>query len=344
MKRLITCAIAAAMALAGCGSPTATDSGGDKRGAAAYHKVYAKLDGLSGQQRAEKLTALAKKEGTLVWYTAMQQELAEALAEKFTDAYGIKVDMYRADRTEVLQRVSEESSARYKAGADVVETPGAEMALLAEEGLFVPYRSPIRDSLVEDARFEDWTAERFNVQVPAWNTKKLPKAERPTSLRDLADSRYDGELTLGAEDADWFATVSGYWKSQGMSQAEIDKTFRAMADRAFVMSGHSERANLLAAGQFGLSASHYTHVNAGLIDDGAPVGYEPIVEPAILGPNGTALMSSARHPAAAVLFMDWLMSDGQQVIAKSGTMPARADLFEKSDISSAQQVVIDVEG
>ena len=42
----------------------------------------------------------------------------------------------------------------------------------------------------------------------------------------------------------------------------------------------------------------------------------------ILRPNGVALMARARHPAAALLWTDWVLGAGQKVIAESLRIPA----------------------
>ena len=38
--------------------------------------------------------------------------------------------------------------------------------------------------------------------------------------------------------------------------------------------------------------------------------------------NGGGLLRSSKHPASAMLFMDWLLQDGQQVILDNGLTPA----------------------
>ena len=52
------------------------------------------------------------------------------------------------------------------------------------------------------------------------------------------------------------------------------------------------------------------------------------VEPVVLRPNGAGLMKSAKHPATAMLFLDFLLTDGQQAIAganRIGAIPTADD-------------------
>jgi iron(III) transport system substrate-binding protein len=46
------------------------------------------------------------------------------------------------------------------------------------------------------------------------------------------------------------------------------------------------------------------------------VAWKPTVEPIISRPNGAGLVSGARHPATAMLFLEWLLGDGQKVLAE----------------------------
>jgi iron(III) transport system substrate-binding protein len=47
-----------------------------------------------------------------------------------------------------------------------------------------------------------------------------------------------------------------------------------------------------------------------------------MVEPAIVRPNGAGLMKTAANPATAMLFMDWLLEEGQEVIVAESLTPS----------------------
>ena len=356
----------ACLLLAACGAPAATDASagtGSEAGAqepagqptgtvtgeaaeaapGGYEEVFAALEGLEGQERTDALVAMAEQEdGKLLWYAAMQLQLAEQVQARFAEEHGIEVELYRADKDTVLRRIMEEAAAGHEATADVVEAPALEMTRMSREGLFVPYESPVKDDLVPEAVFDDWTAERFNLFAIAWNTDLLAEGEWPTSWQDLAEDRYNGELALNRADTDWYMTLWSYWvEEQGMDPAEADRLFQEIATDALIMQGHSERAALMAAGDFSVAAPLYTHVADAAIADGAPLSYQPYADPLFIQPNGSALMAAARRPATAVLFLDWLFTEGQQLIDESGVTPAMASLQEETGVDS---VLIDVEG
>ena len=95
-----------------------------------------------------------------------------------------------------------------------------------------------------------------------------------------------------------------------------------MANGAKVVKGHTVMGELLSAGQFSVAASNYCYLVQRAADKGAPVAYQPFVQPVIARPQGAALMKSAPHPAAALLFVDWLLTEGQQVIVDLSLTPS----------------------
>ena len=69
-------------------------------------------------------------------------------------------------------------------------------------------------------------------------------------------------------------------------------------------------------------ASNYSYIVERAKVEGAPVDYMPMVEPAIVRPNGAGLMKTADNPATAMLFMDWLLEEGQEVIVAESLTPS----------------------
>jgi iron(III) transport system substrate-binding protein len=71
---------------------------------------------------------------------------------------------------------------------------------------------------------------------------------------------------------------------------------------------------------------NYSYLVQKDIDKGAPVAYRGADgvahTPAFPRPNGVGMMKDARHPAAAILFYDWLLTEGQQVLVKDGLTPS----------------------
>jgi iron(III) transport system substrate-binding protein len=323
-RGLLIALVAAALVLAGCGtSPTsrAPSGGGD-----ANAGPFAKYSSLSGPDRTQKLLADAKTEGQVSIYTSNTD--IDDLVDGFKQAYpGIKVNAFRANSETVLQRMQQEAAAR-RLGADVVDTDDFELDALNSQGVLANYQSPIRDSLRKEALFPGWTATRFNAFVVGWNTKLVPSGQEPKSFEELADPKWKGKLAMELSDFDWYMSLHTYLTTKkGMSDAQADDLFKRLVGNAKVVKGHTVMGELLSAGQFSVALSIYSHtVDKAAHEDGAPVAFRPIVSPVILRPNGAGLVRDAKHPAAALLWMDWVLTDGQKTIAKAFRIPAESNV------------------
>ena len=323
--------IVVCLALAACGG--STDESAPEGAASevpapagqALADVVAALDGLSGEARTERLLELVEAEGsTLNLYTSMSPALLEPVVEAFEDTYDVDAAVYRANSGTVLQRLVEESKAGFR-GADVVETSGLEMINLADAGVLVPYESPARAGLVDEALEDLWTASRFNTFVITWNTDLVPQGEQPTSWEELADPRWKGNLAIEAGDVDWYKTLWEYWVGSGKEPEEADRLFEQIAGNALVIRGHTVLGQLLAAGEFAVGVNYF-HTNELAAVEGAPVTADPLVEPTIGRANGVGLIEGVTHPATAILFIDWILSDGQIVLDENETDPVREDI------------------
>jgi iron(III) transport system substrate-binding protein len=322
-------AAGAVLVLAACGgSPTSSDSGsgsdgGSDSGPTAAEELYEEMAGLSGQERRDRLVELAAEEDGLNLYTSMNSEVVDAVTEAFTDEFDIDVSTYRAGSETVLQRILQEQDAGFP-GNDVVETNGSELGALQQEGVMTQcVAQELIDQVPEAGRADAWTSTRFNLFAPSWNTDVI--TDPPTTWEDLADPKYDGQLALELGDYDWYLGLTDYWLSEGKSQDEIDQLFADMVDGAVVVKGHTVMAELMSAGQFGLAASNYTYIVENAKAAGAPVETMPYVNPVIARPNGGSCMTNAQNPATAMLFMDWLLDEGQQVIADQGLTPSAVE-------------------
>jgi iron(III) transport system substrate-binding protein len=312
------------LAVAACGG---SEDSSAQRGEQAFERVLAALKGLQGEQRERKLVALAKAEGgQLSVYTSLTAGTETVVADAFEDAYDIEASVYRATSELVAQRVSEESKAGFR-GADVLETGGSEMAALAREGMFAPYRPQAAAGLVPGSSHDGWTATRFNRFVVAWNSERARPGERPRSLQDLGHPRWQGRIVLEESDSDWYRALREHLTGRGgMSEEQADRLLEAIAANARVVNSHSLQIQLLGAGEFAVSPTIYLHQARDSAEDGAPVDYRPVVQPVVARPQGVGILKTARHPATALLYTEWLLTDGQQVLKANNVDPSRADL------------------
>jgi iron(III) transport system substrate-binding protein len=323
------------VALAGCGGSKSSSA----RGETGYDDVFAAVQGLSGKERRDRLVELAAKEGgELTLYTSMGGDRVPELVDAFEDAFDIDVASYRANSETIVPRLLEEANAGFH-GADVVRVQGLAMSNLNDEGILVDYDSPARKRLIEGTTFPGWTADSFSTFVVSWNTKLVPKDKAPMSWEALADPRWRGLVAIEAGDVNWYASLWNYWvNEQRKSKQDADRLFEAIAGNARVISGHTLLGQLMASGEVALGPNYRARV-VELEKDHAPLAWEPAVEPVFPEPQGVGLVSGSEHPAAALLFVDWLLSDAQPLLVGFGQDAARKDLVAAPSVSRR---VIDV--
>src|SRR5260221_253514 len=104
-----------------------------------------------GPDRAERLVAQAKKEGTLVLYSTMTLEDATPLLAAFEKKYAIKVSMWRAVNQKLVQRTLAEARAG-KLAADAFEGSGPGLEILI---VLTLYNQAV-DKLKEKGAPIDW--------------------------------------------------------------------------------------------------------------------------------------------------------------------------------------------
>lgn len=323
---------ALALALSGCGGASVGSADGGGAKAADATAVYDEINGLSGQKRHDRLVELAEKEGQLSLYTSNTD--MDAIVKDFEAEYDINVEATRGNSETVLQKLITEAKSG-QTSVDIVETNSGELNVMRQQGFFYDYESEYRDAVREDGQMDGWTADRFNAFVVGWNTDSVDPSELPAEIKDFADPKWDGRITLEIGDVDWFAAVSKYYLDQGMTQEEVDIMWEGIAANASVEKGHSAMGDLLSAGKLQITLSIYQHtVDGAASENGAPVAWQDgdkHVSPVVIRPNGAGLMAGAQNPAAAILFMDFLLTEGQETIVAAdrvGSVKQADDLLE----------------
>jgi iron(III) transport system substrate-binding protein len=278
----------------------------------------------TGKDRAERLAAGARQEGSLNLYTSLTVEDMAALNSAFETRHGVKVRMWRATSDKVVQRVLAEAKAG-RQEVDIVETNAPPLESLHREGILQRVRSPQHAELIAAALppHGEWVGSRLNVFVQAYNTTLVARAELPRSYADLLHPRWKGRLGIEAADEDWFAMVV-----TALGEAEGLRLFRELAatNGVSVRRGHTLLANLVASGEVPFALTVYNFTAEQLKRKGAPFDWY-VIPPAVARANGLALARRAPHPHAALLYYDFMVSEeGQRILEERGFLPARRSL------------------
>ena len=278
----------------------------------------AALAALTGAERQKRLAEGAKKEGVVSIYTSMPLDDMAALTSAFEAKYGVKAKVWRSGSEKILQRGLLEAKAN-RFEVDVFETNSPEMEVLSREKVLIAANSPFLNELIPQAipSHKEWIATRLNIFTCAYNTKLVKKEELPKTYQDLLDPKWKGKLSVEADDSDWLAeTVMKMGEEKGLA------LFREIARKnaVSVRKGHTLLSNLVASGEVPLALTVYNYKIEQMKNSGAPIDWFAL-DPTIARPNANGVARNAPHPHAALLFQDFELTEGQQILGKRDFIP-----------------------
>ena len=273
----------------------------------------------SGPDRERRLLAGARGEGVVNFYTSMNENDVRALAAAFEKKYGIRVAIWRSGKNKVLQRTLAEAQAG-RNEVDVVHNPAPEMEALRQEGLLRAIRSPHTAELIAAIvpSHGGWVPLRVYVFVQAYNTQVVKPADVPRRWEDLLDSRWKGKLGIEAKEQEWFAA---FVQHQGGERGTRLLRDIASTNGLSVRSGNSLLLNMVASGEVPMALTMYSYLVDQAKKKGAPVDYVAL-QPTIAYTDGIGIMQRAPHPHAALLFYDFMLSDGESMMKEQRQLTA----------------------
>jgi iron(III) transport system substrate-binding protein len=289
--------------------------------APASAQTLAELATYAGPDRTQRLIEGARKENALTVYSSMTVADMGALISAFQAKYGVKAQHWRGSSEDIRNRAAREYAAgRYE--ADLAETAGSDMEAMVREQLLQRIMTPISAELIPQATpaHGQWISTRLSVFAAAYNTTVIKRADAPKTYEDLLHPRFRGKLGIEAEDANWFMSVVGV-----MGEQKGLKLFRDIvaANGISVRKGHTLLTNLVPTGEVPLALTNYSYRVEQLKNEGAPVEivYLP---PVVAFPTGAGMFRRAPHPHAALLFVDFMLTDGQKILAGREAVPTNA--------------------
>jgi iron(III) transport system substrate-binding protein len=163
----------------------------------------------------------------------------------------------------------------------------------------------------------EWVGDRFNIIAAGYNTNLVKKTEIPKSYEDLLDPRWKGRLGIESDDGLWFGALA-----RKMGEDKTIKLFRdiVQTNGMSVRKGHTLLANLVISGEVPFALTLYHYKAKQLKRDGAPLDWY-VIPPGFARFLGTGVLRQAPHPHAAVLFLDFMLRDAQQMLLKRDFTP-----------------------
>jgi iron(III) transport system substrate-binding protein len=305
--------------------------------AATADETVKKIASLAPAERKVFLEDGARKEGQLVFYTTLSLTDYPKIVAAFESRYPyIKTNVYRSTPSGVFTRVETEARAgRY--AVDLMGAPPVEMWELKKRGLSTAYLAPERKAMPSGSYDAEgyWQAFEVTPLVLALNTRQVPAGERMQTYEELLSPKWKGKMSLGTDEYTWFNIMLEHMgKQKGMEYMQ------ALARQQLHMPGSSSvmRVQLLLAGESAIAIAARGRRVMEYKEKNAPIDFR-ILDPYAAEPNLTALMQRAAHPSAAILFIDWLLSEeGQTKISDdAGRISIRKGIKHKPWIQALFQ-------
>lgn len=323
----------ALLALTGCASGGGAGSSVD---APSVQPGDASDELLSEEEWAEVVDA-ANEEGEVTVYGVMNPAYIEKMPAAFQEEYpDIKVTYVRLGPADLTARLDAEVAAG-NAGADAIDNlDHPTFDSYADKGVLMSLAVPA----LGDADFDREKYQRTPYVATAsdaayawaWNTQLLP--EGISSWDDLLD--VNPEL-VGVTDPSIGPTVTSLFQMiETREQAGADFLDELVADgKPQIYPGSNPQVAALAAGEVSASLPVPAAVVALQKAAGAPVDYRlPAEAPSI--PNEIAVVKTAKHPNAALVYTNWVLSEaGQEVQAQSGFLAVRDGVTQDVDVDGS---------
>jgi ABC-type Fe3+ transport system substrate-binding protein len=319
--------LVAALLLAGCGAsaPSPGGAGGPAAPGGATKRSVAEVAKLSGPDRQALLEAGAREEGQLLWYTTLiVNQAVRPLVEGFNRKYPyIKVDHYRANSGDLVQRMANEYQAR-RYEVDLIDGTSSP-PLMKEAGWLEPFDSPALAAYPPELKDAQgyWATTNLYFMTAGINTQMVSRAEAPKTYQDLLDPRWRGKMGWSTSPGSGGPAFVGnilLTMGQERGMAYLEQLSRQELRNLNI----SARAVLdqVIAGEFPIALMIFNHHTVISAQQGAPSDWIPLEPvPALLQTIGLA--KYAPHPHAAMLFLDYVLSEeGQRILQEANYLPA----------------------
>ena len=285
------------------------------------------------QATTPAMVAAAEKEGKVVWYTAVDVKVAEAVAKVFRAEYPkIDLDVERSGSERVFQRITQEFGSNIH-NVDVVNSSDASHFLLwKQQNLLAKHVPP--DAQRFPAQYKDpdgyYAVWRASLSVMGYNTNLVKPNEAPKGYLDLLDPKWKGKLvkshpgysgtsltgTYALEKLlgwDYFVKLAKQGVLQLQSTTAPPKSI-ASGERAVMVDGNEYNMFIEIQAKSPVAIIYAT--------EGTPFVTSP-----------TAIFASAPHPNAARVLQNFLYTAKVQqlLVDQGGLRSVHPDVKEPSN-------------
>jgi iron(III) transport system substrate-binding protein len=263
---------------------------------------------------------------SITLYNGQHEQTTDSLVSAFEKATGITVNIRSDDEDTLADEIVSEGS---RSPADVIYTENSPaLEYLQGRGLL----APVEPSTLADTpnRYNspagDWVGISARVSVLIYNPALISESQLPTSILQVADSRYQGELALAPGETDFQPVVTSVARTYGSAEAlSWLEGLKANAG-SHIYPDNETIADEVNRGvvAFGIVNQYYWYrmgSELGAAGVHSKIAYLAPHDPGyVLDVSGAAVLRSSSHQAAAQRFLAFLVSkQGQETIAHSAS-------------------------
>lgn len=286
------------------------------------------LGPVTAQAGIKELEEAAKKEGEVSWYVShYTSEAAEEIGATFTKLYGIKVKVFRTTAQVAYQRVTQDAKAG-QIECDVFSSTdiGHVMKFKAEGKLekYIPEEeakaAKVFQNLDPDGYFHTTSA---GFVVISYNTSKVKPEDAPKSWKELLDPKWKGKISTGHPG---FSGYVGTWAMSMKKMYGVDYFTKLEKNKPQIGRSINDTVTALNAGerQVAAGADGSTLFSAAR---GNPLAVNYPTDGSVLIISPSAIVKGTKHPNAAALFMEFLMTpEASEVNVKHFGIPIRPEV------------------
>lgn len=259
------------------------------------------------------LIEAAKKEGKVVFYTAMDLTLAQRLGREFEAAYpGISARVERSGAERVYTRIAQEYSSKIYA-VDLANTSDlAHVSHWKRDGLVQPYM-PVEVAQHFPKQYYDadgvYAVTRVLVSPIGYNTNMVKPEEAPKSFADLLDPKWAGKMVKAHPAYSGTIMNSTHQTARDLGWEYFEELSK---QRVMQVQSATDTPKKIALGERAVMVDGAGYLIIQYKEKGDPVDIVYPQEGTPLATSPSVLFKGAPNPNAARLFQNWMHSRAAQ--------------------------------
>ncbi|MUL65667.1 hypothetical protein BOO86_14405 [Mycobacterium sp. CBMA 234] len=263
--------------------------------------------------------------GELLLYSAQHEQTTKALTAAFTKETGINVKVVHLDEGTAVAKIEQEGG---KSPADLVYTENSPwLAQLDQKGLLAKVDDATLGAVpkADSAASGNWVAVSARMMGVTYNPDKVPAAQLPHSVLDLAGPQWKDKIELAPSETDFWPVVSSVLHAKGKDAtlAWLNGLKANAGANAAVPSNENLAADINQGNTgLGILNSYYFYrlkAEVGADSVKSQFAYFAPQDPGYVQDiSGAAVVKSSKNQAAAQKFLAFLTGkSGQTILATS---------------------------